>query len=68
MNDLISDRLKNTSLQDSIELNKLDYESKRGKKYDFSKILFRIIFLRDIHKNVLSIKVEIMNKVTYIKN
>lgn len=68
MNDLISDRLKNTSLQDSIELNKLDYESKRGKKYDFSKILFRIIFLRDIHKNVLSIKVEIMNKVTYLKN
>ena len=66
MNDLISDRLKNTSLQDSIELNKLDYESKRGKKYDFSKILFRIIFLRDIHKNVLSIKVEIMNKVTYL--
>lgn len=66
MNDLISDRLKNTSLQDSIELNKLDYESKRGKKYDFSKILFRIIFLRDIHKNVLSIKVEIMNRVTYL--
>ena len=57
MKDLICDRLKEIDkLQNSIELNKLDYQTKSGKRYNFSKISFSIIFLRDIYTNVLSIQ------------
>ena len=57
MNDFICDRLKSTStLQESIELNKLDYRSKARKKYNFSKTSLSIVFLRDTHKNVSSIE------------
>ena len=39
MNELICDRLKEiTKLQDRFELNQLDYKTKGGKQYNFSKI------------------------------
>ena len=52
LNDLIHDELKNIiDLQDSIELDKLDY-----KNYDFNKISLLVRFLRDIYTKKLSIE------------
>ena len=54
---MILDRLKEINrIQHSIEFNKLDYKTKDGKNYNFSKILLSIIFLTNIHKEVLSVE------------
>ena len=56
INDLIIDRLKEIiQLENSIKPNKLDYKPKIG-KHNLSKISLPIICLRNICKEVLSIK------------
>ena len=53
LNELISNKLKKIiELQNSIELDKLNY-----KKYDFNKVPLSSIFLRDIYTNNLSIEI-----------
>ena len=57
MIDLIRDNLKKMNqLQNSIELNKLDYKGTSVKSYNFSKILLPVINLRHIHIEILSIE------------
>ena len=41
-------------LQNNIKLNDLEYTSKRGKLYNFSKFFLPFVFLRDIHEGNLS--------------
>ena len=51
MNDLIRAMLKEIiALQDANKKDDLDYKSKRGKTYSFSKYSLPIVFLRDIHE------------------
>ena len=57
MNDLIRAMLKEIiALQDANKKDDLDYKSKRGKTYSFSKYSLPIVFLRDIHEGQLSIE------------
>ena len=47
MNDLIRDKLKESiELQDFFKKDDLNYKSKRGKTYKFSKYLLLIVFLK----------------------
>ena len=51
------DKLKEiTQLQDIIKLNEVDYKANSAKKYNFSKYLVPIIFLRGRHKRNLTLK------------
>ena len=43
-------------MQNKIELDKLNYKTKDGKKYNYSKLQLPIVFLRDLYKTVLSIE------------
>ena len=63
MNDLICSKLKEiVELQDIIKKDDLNYESKRGNIYNFSKYSLPIIFFRDINEAHLSTeKVELKN-------
>ena len=57
VNDLIIDIVKEiVPLQNNIRLDDLEYTTKRGKRYDFSRYPLPIVFLRDIPKGNLSIK------------
>ena len=57
VNDLIIDIVKEiVPLQNNIRLYDLEYTTKRGKRYDFSRYPLPIVFLRDIPKGNLSIK------------
>ena len=57
VNDLIIDIVKEiVPLQNNIKLDDLEYTTKRGKRYDFSRYPLPIAFLRDIPKGNLSIK------------
>ena len=57
MNDLVRAKSKGTvELQDIIKKDDLNYTSKRGKTYSFSKYLLPIVFLRHIHEGNLPIE------------
>ena len=57
MNGLICAKLKEiVELQLIIKKDDLNYKSKRGKIYNFSKYSLPIAFLRDIHEGNLSIE------------
>ena len=55
-NDLIIDKLKEIMwLQNNIKLDDLEYTTKRGKRYNFSRYFLPIICLRDIPEGNLSL-------------
>ena len=57
MNDLISYKLKEIiQSQDIVKPNELDYKSKRGKTYNFSKYALPIDFLRDLYERKQTLK------------
>ena len=57
MNGLIRAKLKEIAeLKDIFKKDDLNYKSKLGKTYNFSKYLLPIVFLRDIHEGHLSIE------------
>ena len=57
MNDFICAKLKEiVELKDIIKIDDLNYKSKCGKAYNFSKYSLPIVFLRDIHERDLSIE------------
>ena len=43
-------------MQNDIKLDDLEYTSKRGKRYNFSKCTLPTVFLRHIHDGNLSLK------------
>ena len=57
LNDLIIDKLKPImQLQSNIKLDDLEYATKRGKRYNFSRCSLPIVFLRDIQGGNLSLE------------
>ena len=57
MDDLIIDKLKKiVQSQNNIKLGDLEYTTKRGKRYNFSRYSLPITFLRDIHEESFSSK------------
>ena len=55
MSDLTIGKLKEIIwLQDIIKPNELDYKSKYGKTYNFSKNFLPIVFLKDIYERELT--------------
>ena len=57
MDNLIIDKLKKiVQSQNKIKLGDLEYTTKRGKRYNFSRYSLPIAFLRDIHEESFSSK------------
>ena len=63
LNDLIIGNLKEIiQLLANITLEDLEYTTKRGKRYNFSRYSLPIAFLRSIHKGSFSLKMLMKNK------
>ena len=63
LNDLIIGNLKEIiQLLTNITLEDLEYTTKRGKRYNFSRYSLPIVFLRGIHKGSFSLKMLMKNK------